>query len=115
MQRGIVTAVHRPWLSVQTSHFIPHFYFSLLLRLVFAGLFRLEIAVLLLVREGEDVRELLAIPVDISLANLFLILLLFSVTTAWINFFPRIASAVSFLLVKTMALISLGPKVLFSG
>merc|ERR1719186_611201 len=52
---------------------------AVLLRLLWSSLhfkladfLRLEMAVLLLYREGEDVGEFLAIPVDISLANLHL-------------------------------------------
>ena len=37
-----------------------------------ADLFGLNVAVLLLDREGEDIGELLAISVDISLAHLYL-------------------------------------------
>merc|ERR1711875_206685 len=42
------------------------------LHLKFTDLLRLEVAILLLNWEGEDVRELLAVPVHVSLANLHL-------------------------------------------
>merc|ERR1719186_1626227 len=61
---------------------------AVLLRLLWSSLhfkladfLRLEMAVLLLYREGEDVGEFLAIPVDISLANLGLNLTGYVVTT----------------------------------